>query len=414
MIQKLGFSNSADLDSVKKLVGGDCFYQIQDFDDDIVEIVKNGQKVSSEKLDSKTSIWTQVLRQVIGQLGIVTIRDQTDADIFLKMNKTTVLFGSNIQDRDPILQFLSVTHTKKAFKYGITFDAKVIEKHASGKDKFMLIKKKLTGQQLLHNQKFNIEEISYALDTASQPLMQNFDKEDSPSIVFGPSLPCIFLIDHHKNSEAFKIFSKAAEKFRNEINFVHADPESGIVMRLIGYLKINNELGNGVWIIKATWGRLSKYKFPYAEITEENIEKFIEAYDNGTLPKYYHSENLIEDQKEPIFEVVGSNFKEIVLDSPMHVMVDFYGTYCGHCFTFAPIYEELANRFASNKNIKFVKIDIAKNEVETEQEIHNYPTIKLYVSGKKNSPVIFQGKKILPELMDFIKNNIQDDTMEDI
>jgi protein disulfide-isomerase A1 len=62
--------------------------------------------------------------------------------------------------------------------------------------------------------------------------------------------------------------------------------------------------------------------------------------------------------------LVGKNFKEIVLESSKAVLVEFYAPWCGHCKNLAPIYEELAKKYAGFENLVVAKMDSTKNEVE--------------------------------------------------
>ena len=57
-------------------------------------------------------------------------------------------------------------------------------------------------------------------------------------------------------------------------------------------------------------------------------------------------------KKTPTFVTVLDevNFDSIVHDSDKDVLVEFYAPWCGHCKTLAPIYEKVAQSFASDSN----------------------------------------------------------------
>lgn len=69
------------------------------------------------------------------------------------------------------------------------------------------------------------------------------------------------------------------------------------------------------------------------------------------------SEEVPATNDEPVKVVVGKNFNDLVLNNEQDVLVEFYAPWCGHCKTLAPIYEEVARKLASNKNLVLAKCD---------------------------------------------------------
>ena len=71
-------------------------------------------------------------------------------------------------------------------------------------------------------------------------------------------------------------------------------------------------------------------------------------------------ENKEEEEKMEIMEINGAEqFEQEVINEDRIVFIDFYATWCMPCKTMSPIIEEIARE---NKEVKFVKIDIDKNE----------------------------------------------------
>jgi len=50
------------------------------------------------------------------------------------------------------------------------------------------------------------------------------------------------------------------------------------------------------------------------------------------------------------------------MDTTKDVLVEYYAPWCGHCKSLAPIYEELANKLKSNKNLVIAAMDATANE----------------------------------------------------
>ncbi|MCF8357645.1 MAG: thioredoxin [Prolixibacteraceae bacterium] len=81
-------------------------------------------------------------------------------------------------------------------------------------------------------------------------------------------------------------------------------------------------------------------------------------------------------------EVNDANFDEIVLQSELPVLVDFWAEWCGPCRMIGPIVEELAEEY-EGKAI-FVKMDVDSNPaIPQKYGIRNIPTILFFKGGQQ-------------------------------
>ena len=86
-------------------------------------------------------------------------------------------------------------------------------------------------------------------------------------------------------------------------------------------------------------------------------------------------------------EITDTNFKEIVLDSEIPVLVDFWATWCGPCRMVGPIVDELANEFKGKAVVGKVNVD-DNSSVPSEYGIRNIPALLIFKNGEIVDKVI--------------------------
>lgn len=110
----------------------------------------------------------------------------------------------------------------------------------------------------------------------------------------------------------------------------------------------------------------------YNYIINKNIEESIPEKDLN---------NSKEEEKVEIIEIKNAEqFEKEVINESGVVFVDFYATWCMPCKTMSPIIEEIAKE---HKEVKFVKIDIDKNEeLAIKYNVMSIPTMIIMKNGE--------------------------------
>ena len=96
----------------------------------------------------------------------------------------------------------------------------------------------------------------------------------------------------------------------------------------------------------------------------------------------------------------AANFSELVTQSAIPVIVDFWAPWCAPCKLFGPIFQKSAIRHANQ--ILFVKVDTeAEEQLGSQRNIRSIPTI----AGFKNGKEVHRVSGALPpdELEQFLK-----------
>jgi len=95
----------------------------------------------------------------------------------------------------------------------------------------------------------------------------------------------------------------------------------------------------------------------------------------NTLKNYEEEENM------EIMEIKNTEqFEQEVINEEGTVFIDFYATWCMPCKAMSPIIEELSKEY---KDVKFVKIDVDKNEeLAIKYNVMSIPTMLIMKNGQ--------------------------------
>ncbi|MEL6399471.1 MAG: thioredoxin [Cyanobacteria bacterium P01_A01_bin.70] len=76
-----------------------------------------------------------------------------------------------------------------------------------------------------------------------------------------------------------------------------------------------------------------------------------------------------------------TSFADLLAQSELPVLVDFYATWCGPCQIMSPILEQLNTQLSGQ--IKVVKIDTDRYaQLASQYQIHALPTLVLFKNGQ--------------------------------
>ena len=85
---------------------------------------------------------------------------------------------------------------------------------------------------------------------------------------------------------------------------------------------------------------------------------------------------------EGIVQLNAMNWNDIVLNSDMPVLVDFWAEWCGPCRIVGPIVEQLAQSLEGK--VKVFKLNVDQNqEIAMKYNVQSIPSLVLFKNGKE-------------------------------
>ncbi|KAI9816849.1 MAG: hypothetical protein M1827_001494 [Pycnora praestabilis] len=105
-----------------------------------------------------------------------------------------------------------------------------------------------------------------------------------------------------------------------------------------------------------------------------------------------------------VLDLIPSNFDKVVLQSGKPALVEFFAPWCGHCKNLAPVYEELATKFAgAGDKVSIGKVDADEHKSLGQRfGVQGFPTLKWF-DGKSETPEDYTSGRDLESLTKFIE-----------
>lgn len=182
--------------------------------------------------------------------------------------------------------------------------------------------------------------------------------EDSVEPIFHDQKAVLILFLEGEQAYKEPVYA-ASREMKGSILFSYSGVTEGIQEQLGEFIGVTSDDLPTIRIMQPTEDNVRKFKYEgdVEKITVEEIEKFVNDFNEGKLKPFLKSEAIPESNDGPVKVVVGHSFEDIVLDKTKDVLVKYYAPWCGHCQSLAPHWEKLGEHVKDVSDIVIAKYD---------------------------------------------------------
>ena len=296
---------------------------------------------------------------------------------------------------------LSLHEHIKEFTFANVKDKALIAQ-LNGKENSIKLYKKYDESEVVLKSPITYEKLVSFANTYAHPIIMNYSPKAKEYIFDKNHSGLLFLVNNdNKMTETIATVSKTTREKIQTVVVNVSDSAAKTFQRQLQMRKVPCVLLVDL--------RLHPRMYLIENQSTEEIIKFVNDWYGGKVPKKYL--RIPGELKGTVYTVTEKTFSKEVIDNDKDVFVKFFAPWCGHCKKMAPKFEELAERLNKNEKLQLVEIDATANKIEG-ININSYPTLMMYPSGKKSSPVKYSGEYSVSAMEAFVKQQATNKVIE--
>nr|XP_018267457.1 protein disulfide-isomerase domain [Kwoniella dejecticola CBS 10117]OBR89615.1 protein disulfide-isomerase domain [Kwoniella dejecticola CBS 10117] len=194
-----------------------------------------------------------------------------------------------------------------------------------------------------------------------------------------------------------------AREHKGKVNFVYID-----AVKFIDHGKSLNLPGDN-WPAFVIQDLAAQTKYPLApseKVSGKSVKAFLDKFVAGEIQPSIKSAPIPETQDQPVYKLVADDWENLFGATEKDVFAEFFAPWCGHCQRLAPIWDTLAEKYASNSNIVIAQMDATENDIPPAApfKVQGFPTLKFKPAGSSDF-IDYNGDRSLDSLVEFVEQH---------
>ncbi|KAJ0242263.1 Protein disulfide isomerase-like 1-6 [Hirschfeldia incana] len=339
---------------------------------------------------------------------IITVNTVGEAQRFLNKYHTFVVGLFNKFEGSEYNEFVKAAKSDDEIQFVVTSDsdvAKLLFPEIKTSDVFIGMVKTEAERYTAYDGSYKTEKMLEFLGNNKFPLITKLSESNTAWVYSSPVKLQVMVFakadDFQKMAQPLEDF---ARRFKSKLMFVYIDiTNENLAMPFLTLFGIEDA---NKTVVAAFDNKLNSKYLLESDPSPSNIEDFCSGLADGTVPRYYRSEPVPDNENASIVTVVGKTFDELVLNSQENVLLEVHTPWCVNCEAMSKQIVKLAKHFKGFENLVFARIDASTNEHATLQ-VDDYPTILLYKSGEKDKPLKLSTKSNAKDMAVFINEELK-------
>lgn len=215
----------------------------------------------------------------------------------------------------------------------------------------------------------------------------------------------LLYFDHGNKTQTFEEVKNVCFHRHTSVGCIFGDKDLHDTVKFMETIGADVSESRSAFLVQFRQNKPELYKFS-GDFTFDNLDKFVVGFFQRTLPRFYKSELKEPEQKEMIRHIIGSNFQEMVLDSPHTVVVWVKADHCSSCGQWKPIMQDMQLSYAAQGGFAIFQIYGDRNE-HPALVYESTPAILVYMKKDKSKPVEYKGNKSTEEFKEWLSKTLK-------
>ncbi|XP_036379580.1 protein disulfide-isomerase [Megalops cyprinoides] len=336
------------------------------------------------------------------------IKDLGQVEMFVAVEDMVVLGFFKDLEKGGVEAFYATAADMPDLPFGVTKNKHVLSKYEITKETVVLFKESKKSEEYEISSDVSKEDLIRFIRVHEMDLVTEYNGTTSGKILNSVLTNHAVLFANKSDGsfrEIYGEFERAASGFKGKALFVFIDTDEHRNGRILEYFRVREVEAPLVRMVNLTDN--VQYQMQSEEVTSDAVKAFCQTYIDGKAKPKLQSEPIPKDwDKQPVKELVGSNFEKVAFNEDRNVFIMFYAPWYKECQEFFQLWEKLAKVYEKHESVVIARIDATANDINVVLQ-ERYPSFKFFPAVFSEKVVPFLGERTLEALVQFVEDQVE-------